>query len=459
MTGSDTLTWTITTPDAPWHSMDGPAPTSPTGMPDVIVAMDDPQQRIEGFGACVNELGWQALGLLTDEERHGVLRQLFAPGIGASFSMCRMPVGANDFARDWYSYDETPGDLALDHFDLSQDDETLVPFIRAARSHRPDLVLWASPWSPPTWMKYNGHYAGAAPHPLFGRVENGLRPDQAGAEGTDMFRIEEEYLAAYASYFGRFVDAYAERGIPISMVMPQNEFNSPQIFPSCTWTPAGLAAFLRHLGPQMSARGVDVFLGTLERADDRLVGDVLADGEAGAYVSGVGVQWAGKGAVAALHRLHPELRIFQTEQECGDGRNDWRQARYAWRLMTHFLTNGTNAYHYWNIALLEGARSRWGWAQNSLVVVDPRTRTFRYTPDYFVLAHVSAFVEPGARLLPTWCVAGHDNQLVFRNPDGEIVVVAHNELAEPMPLSLLLGDRVLSVELPPASFGTVVVPA
>lgn len=452
------LTWTVTTPDEPWRAVAAPPLTAPSAMPDVLVTVDDPQQEIEGFGACFNELGWEALGLLTEDERDAILRELFAPGAGASFGLCRMPVGANDFSLDWYSYDETPGDLALADFDLSHDDETLVPFIRAARRHRPDLTLWASPWSPPTWMKRGGHYAGAMPHPFLGDVDNGLQPDQVGTEGTDMFRIDDAHLSAYAEYFGRFVDEYAARGIPISMVMPQNEFNSAQVFPSCTWTPAGLAAFVHHLRPRMAARGVELFLGTLERAEDRLVGDVLADEEASSFVSGVGVQWAGKGAVAALHRLHPELRLFQTEQECGDGRNDWRQARYAWRLMKHFLSNGVNAYQYWNIALREGGRSRWGWTQNSLVVVDPTTRTFRYTPDYFVMKHVSAFVQPGARVLPTWCVAGHDNQLAFRNPDGTLVVVLHNELAETMPISLLLGDRVAALDLPPASFSTLVVP-
>src|SRR5207302_1883292 len=77
---------------------------------------------------------------------------------------------------------------------------------------------------------------------------NRIRPDQVGHEGEDMFILEEPYLAAYAKYFGRFVDAYRAEGIRVGMVMPQNEFNSAQNFPSCTWTPAGLAKFLRHLG-------------------------------------------------------------------------------------------------------------------------------------------------------------------------------------------------------------------
>lgn len=79
-----------------------------------------------------------------------------------------------------------------------------------------------------------------------------------------MFIQEERYFQTYAAYFGLFLDAYRELGIPIRMVMPQNEFNSPQVFPSCTWTPEGLARFIAYLGPEMAARGVEVFVGTLE---------------------------------------------------------------------------------------------------------------------------------------------------------------------------------------------------
>ena len=106
-----------------------------------------------------------------------------------------MPVGANDFSRDWYSYDETDGDFALEHFTIANDLETLVPFIKAAQKHQPALKLWASPWSPPTWMKTNRHYAMAMPGPWQKGVENGLRPDQVGNEGTDMF-VQEEPLPA-----------------------------------------------------------------------------------------------------------------------------------------------------------------------------------------------------------------------------------------------------------------------
>src|ERR1700742_3071137 len=98
-------------------------------------------------------------------------------------------------------------------------------------------------------MKRNHFYAEAKAS--WGMKSNGARSDQVGHEGEDMFFQEPRYFEAYARYFGRFIDAYRAEGIPVGMVMPQNEFNSPQNFPSCTWTPEGLARFLRALGPEM----------------------------------------------------------------------------------------------------------------------------------------------------------------------------------------------------------------
>jgi glucosylceramidase len=427
-----------------------------SGLPDVMIRLDRPRQTVEGLGACFNELGWDALQLLSEDDRDGVLRELFAPGVGADLGLCRMPIGANDFARDWYSFDETPGDLALEHFSIDNDRDTLVPFIRAAQAHRPDLRLWASPWSPPTWMKTNGHYAGAQPWPGSG-IENGLRADQVGSEGTDMFVLDDAHLEAYAEYFARFIDAYRAEGIGVGMVMPQNEFNSAQVFPSCTWTPDGLARFISVLGPRMAERDVEVFVGTQERPDAGLLDGVLRHESAARWVRGAGFQWAGKGAIPVAEQTHPELRLYQTEQECGDGKNDWRHARYAWTLMRHYFGSGAGAYQYWNIALLEGGLSRWGWAQNSLVVVDPETRTALFTYEYQVLKHVASAVRPGARRLETLSATGYENQLAFLNPDGSVVVVIQNDLAEAMPIRLLIGTRVLTASLPADSLNTFVV--
>jgi len=449
--------WYVTTRDAPWQKLG--LGLEPGGRADVFVRTDAPLQTIEGFGACFNELGWMALEGLSPADREAVLRELFAPGVGAGFTLCRMPVGANDFSRDWYSYDEVDGDLALEHFTIANDLETLVPFIQAAEAQQPALRLWASPWSPPTWMKKNHHYAMAMPGPWQEGVENGLRPDQVGREGTDMFLLEEPYLRAYASYFGRFIDEYRKLGIAVGMVMPQNEFNSAQVFPSCCWTAEGLARFITYLGPEMEKRGVEVFFGTLERPNEKLADVSLQDPAVARYVKGVGFQWAGKGAIAGIHRRYPDLPLYQTEQECGDGKNDWRYCRYAWTLMKHYLKNGANAYLYWNLALKQGGVSRWGWAQNSLVTVDPEARTYRYTHEYYLMKHLSAFVRPGAQRVEAASWSGYENQLAFQNPDGSLVIVIQNDMAEPMPVRITAGRSVIAPTLPADSFSTLVVKA
>ncbi len=454
--------WVVTTEALPWQTREGLVTQALATLPDVLVEPDKPLQTIEGFGACFNELGWTSLSALSAEQRDEIFRELFAPGAGAGFSLCRMPIGANDFSRDWYSYDEVDGDFDLGHFTIDNDLETLIPFIRSAQEHQPELRVWASPWSPPSWMKTNKHYAGALPVPMSvagsQHVDNGLQAHQVGREGTDMFIQEESYFRAYASYFGRFVDEYRQQGIAIEMVMPQNEFNSPQVFPSCPWTSKGLARFIRHLGPEMEQRGVEVFFGTLERADDRLLEASLEDPEAVKYISGVGIQWAGKGAIPFLHRDYPDLRLYQTEQECGDGRNDWRYCRYAWSLVRHYLSNGASGYMYWNMALRRGGLSRWGWPQNSLVTVDAATGQFAFNHEYYLMKHLSHFVKPGARVLQASSFTGYENQLAFRNPDGSVVVVMHNDTREDLPVRLLIGDQVISPTLAADSFSTFVVP-
>ena len=95
-------------------------------------------QKMEGFGGCFNELGWTSLNCLNQNDRESIFRELFAKDYGANFNICRMPVGANDFSRDWYSYDETDGDFGLKHFSIANDKQTLIPFIKNAQKYNSD---------------------------------------------------------------------------------------------------------------------------------------------------------------------------------------------------------------------------------------------------------------------------------------------------------------------------------
>ena len=350
-----------------------------------------------------------------------------------------------------YSYDETKDDFELKQFSIEHDRATLIPFIKSAQRYRPGLRLWASPWTPPSWMKRNGFYAEAAAR--MGQKENGIRPDQVGHEGEDMFILDEPHLRAYAKYFGRFIDAYRAEGIRVGMVMPQNEFNSAQNFPSCTWTPAGLAKFIRHLGPEMSAREVAVFFGTLERGDPKMLEAVMADPEASRYISGVGLQWAGKNALPAVHRKFSRLMVYQSEQECGDGSNSWEYTGYCWQLMKHSIRSGASGYMYWNISLGKGEASTWGWFQNSLVSVDDAAKSFRYNHDFYLMKHLSHFVDVGAKSVETTGTC--DDAIGFVNPDGTVVLLLRNASPNAQRVEIQAGGSTVTAQLLADSMSTV----
>lgn len=407
-------------------------------------------QPIMGFGGCFNELGWTSLQALAKGDQESILRELFHPRDGARFTYCRMPIGANDFSTAAYSYDESDGDFELKHFSIDHDKASLIPFLHAALKYQPNLRLWASPWTPPSWMKRNHFYAEAKSMP--GMPDNGIRPDQIGQEGEDMFLQDSRYFDAYARYFGRFIEAYRAEGIQIGMVMPQNEFNSAQNFPSCTWTAAGLTRFLRYLGPEMQKRGVEVFFGTLERGNPQLLDAVLADQDVAHFIKGVGVQWAGKNALPAIHRKHPNLLVYQSEQECGDGTNTWALTGYYWQLMKHYFRAGASAYMYWNLSLAKNSLSSWGWAQNSLVSVDTAAKTYRYNHDYYLMKHLTHYVDLGAKSLET--TGSCDDALAFVNPDGSIAILLRNELAHVQQVQVQAGNRAVSIDLPPDSIAT-----
>jgi len=449
----DRLAFITTTEASPWQqgSVFKPAFAWETLNLNLDLGSTESGQVIEGFGGCFNELGWTSLQALGEADRESVLHELFHPSAGACFTYCRMPIGANDFATEAYSYDETDGDFDLKHFSIEHDRNTLVPFIQAALRYQPELRLWASPWSPPSWMKRNHFYAEAKAYP--GMKDNDIRPDQIGHEGEDMFIQKPRYFEAYAKYFARFIAAYRAEGIRIGMVMPQNEFNSAQNFPSCTWTPEGLVRFLRFLGPEMQMLGVDLFFGTLERGNPQMLQTVMADQETARFVKGVGVQWAGKNALPAIHHQFPGLMVYQSEQECGDGSNRWSYTSYCWQLMKHYFRSGASAYLYWNLSTDNGGMSTWGWAQNSLVSVDRAAKTFRYNHDYYLLKHLTHFVRVGAKRLET--LGTCDDALGFQNRDGTIVVLLRNELPHEQMVQVQLPDRAVAVKLPPDSVGTV----
>jgi glucosylceramidase len=185
------------------------------------------------------------------------------------------------------------------------------------------------------------------------------------------------------------------------------------------------------------------------------VDTILNNAKSGSYIGGIGFQWAGKEAIAGIHKRYPQLPLYQTEQECGNGKNDWKYCVYTWGLMKHYLSHGANAYMYWNTSLKEGGISTWGWKQNSLVSVDTVKKTYRYNYEYYLMKHLSHYVQPGAKRLET--SGAFNNLLAFINQDRSIVVVVYNDQNEERILNIKVGEGKISPRLKANSFSTMVI--
>ncbi len=449
-TGTPVREWILSTNASFWTDRTADLGTRPVGEAASAITIDLSRtlQTIDGFGGCFNELGWDALQKVSPRERQSILRNLFDPETGCKFNICRMPLGANDYSVDWYSLDETPGDYEMAHFSIDRDRQRLIPYIKAAQAINPGIRIWASPWSPPTWMKVNQHYACRADAQV-----NDLSADRQGREMQDQFIMDDRTLSAYALYFSRFVQAYRDEGIDIYAVHVQNEPNSCQNFPSCIWTPESLARFIgQYLGPrfEQDQLGTQIWLGTIERPQPERVDAILRDEAASKYVTGVGFQWAGKGVIAHVHETYPNLKLMQTETECGRGTNDWGAMEHTFSLMQHYFANGAEAYMYWNMVLDHTGKSQWGWKQNSMISISENGEV-SYNPEFYLMKHFSAFVRPGARYLQ---LDTDENCLAFANPDGEVIVVYYNETDESRQRTLAVGRSMMTVELPAKSLST-----
>jgi glucosylceramidase len=408
--------WISSSPDSLWQiktvtmtGSDGYQASS------IRVFPDSTLQKIDGFGGCFNELGWEALNGLSSAEREKIISSLFDTVSGCKFNLCRMPIGANDYAIDWYSHSSVKDDFSMKNFSIERDKKRLIPYINTAKSYNPDLKIWASPWCPPEWMKTNMHYA-CRPDKV-----NDLKESGKGEEMKNQFRMEEKYLSAYALYFSKFIQSYKNEGIDIYAVHVQNEPNSCQNFPSCVWKPSGLATFIGgYLGPQFAkdTLNTEIWLGTIERPQIERVDTILTDQEAKKYIKGIGFQWAGKDAIPLVHAKYPDYKLMQTETECGDGSNDWKAAEHTFELMKHYFKNGANAYMYWNMVLNETGKSQWGWKQNSMITIDSKTSEVNYNPEFYLMKHLSSFVKPGALVIKT----SDENCIAFKNEDSIIML-------------------------------------
>ena len=161
----------------------------------------------------------------------------------------------------------------------------------------------------------------------------------------------------------------------------------------------------------------------------------------------------GKGAIGAIHKEYPQLKIMHTEAECGNGSNDWSAAENTWWQISHYMRNGASVFTYWNMILDHTGTSPWGWKQNPLITINTETQAVVYNPEFYLMKHLCHDIIPGAYRLQT--PSDRDDILAFENPDGKIIILIANRDVQEKKFSLSIKGKFLNLQIKGKSFNTI----
>ena len=404
----------------------------PAATPVIDVDLGWRAQAILGLGASFDHATCENLARLPKELLEDVVKRLVSPTAGIGMNLMRVCIGTSDFAsRPYYTYNDLPPGMTdpdLANFSIEADREHVLPVIRLARAINPDLLLFASPWSPPAWMKTTGRLGGGALH--------------------------RRWYAAYARYLLAFLRAYEAEGLPIHALTLQNE---PRMvdpdYPTTRWSGEEQRDFIRdHLGPLFEREGVSTRIWCWDHNWNNLKfpTTILADPDAARYVDGTAFHlYEGRvEAQSALHDAFPERSVYFTEGSVFGAHGALEIIR--------ILRNWSRSYSAWVVMLDEHRRPNSGphdASQTPVELLDDGT--VRYNPDYFIYGQFMKVIgrdavrvassDPGIRTFGTVAVV---------NPDGEVVLVAANARRYRQRFAVRCDGLAFEAELPPRTAAT-----
>jgi len=425
--------------------------SAPTTEAEIYVFVDPRRtfQTMIGIGGALTDAAAETFAKIPAERQAQLLDAYYSPERGIGYTLARTNINSCDFSSASYTY-VTEGDKTLSSFDIAPDLKYKIPLIkRALAASGNKLKLFASPWSPPAYMKDNNDM-------LHG---GHLRP---------------EYRQAWALYYTKFIKSYRQAGVPVWGITIQNEPMAKQTWESCIYQPEEERDFLRdHLGPVMVKEGLkDVNIIVWDHNRDLIVQRALAifsDSAAARYAWGVGFHWYEDWSggtqmyenVALVSRLYPNKHLLFTEgtpanfDSTAYGR--WTLGEAYGRSMIHDFNSGAEGWTDWNILLDEkGGPNHVGNYCFAPIHADTRSGQLIYTNSYYYIGHFSKFIRPGAKRI---AVAPSRSMLLvtgFKNPDGSVAVVVMNPTARAGEYHLSVGTAAVTVRSPAHSIQTVV---
>ena len=380
---------------------------------DPILDLDRAEERqtILGFGISFTDASCYMLSKLKPEIRAGLLRELFSPE-RLNLSIGRLNVGPSDYATEIYSYDDTPDDLEMKHFSIAHDHKYVLPAALEAQKIRPEMFWFASPWSPPAWMK--------AP------------PSMCGGY------MREKYLPVLADYLIAYLKAYREAGIDIAALTMQNESDCTQngTMPQSLLHPDFEMELVGRLMPErLKAAALNTRL-WLHDHNYREWSKVLYMLEDPAVRKNAdAVAWhpycGAPEMIAQVKAAFPNTDFHLTEKGPNLNPNSPESKIHWWgKTISGALNNYCRSFSGWNLALDELGRPNLGkFNCAGLVTIDSGTAEISYSVQYHAFRHFAPFFRKGAVILNCPANFPPDREVfavVGRNTDGSHVAVFTN---------------------------------
>lgn len=438
----------------------------------ISVNLESERQSIIGFGGAFTESSAYNLNKLSPENRLSVIKAYFAKS-GANYSLTRTHMNSCDFSVSNYSYSPVEGDVNLEHFNIEEDRDDLIPMIKDALAISEDgFKLFASPWSAAPWMKDNNDW-------------------RAG-------KLKEEYYDTWALFFSKYASAYAEEGIDIWGFTVENEpHGNGGNWESMHFTPEEMTRFVnQHLGPRLEADGKGdlIILGyDQNRQGVQEWADVMYKDEASKkYYSGMALHWYEStydyfpDELDYAYHAAPEMLLLQTEACVDNQVPEWKNDKWYWQKEAtdwgYYWREEENRYLHPKYAPVNryardiiGCLNHWvqgwvdwnmvldrqggpNWAKNwcvAPVIVDVDNDEVYYTPMFYVLQHFSKFIRPEAKVVE---VSKTDDNLMVtaaKNTDGSVAVVVFNEGEEARSFDLDLDGQTASIAIEPQALQTI----
>ena len=407
-------------------------------------------QTFIGIGGALTDASAETYAKLPKQQQEEILQNYYDPKKGIGYTLARTNIHSCDFSSGSYTYTDD-NDAALKTFSVAHDEQYRIPFIKKAiAAAGGKLTLFASPWSPPAWMKDN----------------------------NDMLhggKLKPEYYQSWANYYVKFINAYQKEGIPVWGLTVQNEPMAKQTWESCNYTAEEERDFIKnYLGPTLLKAGMsNKKLIAWDHNRDLVyqrASTILSDAGAAKYVWGIGFHWyedwTGGGKifdnVKRVAEAFPKTHLIFTEG-CADrfnakDINEWKFGEAYGRNMINDFNDGCEAWTDWNILLDEtGGPNHVGNFCFAPVHADTRTGQLTYLNSFYYIGHFSKFIRPGAKRIISSSSRGQLLTTAFMNTDGKIAVVVMNQSDDKISYRLWIGGKAAEVVSLPHSIQTLVV--